>query len=250
MLCLLYAVYRLFLFSVKPKKKVWPRMVNFAQKTIVKSIFTGHLMMIRPAFPGDIHQLLLKLRERLIEKALKSMQRRVSAPIFIDVGSYIGRYTLIGARVGWRVISIEPHPKNYKLLVKNIKLNGYGKLVKPVNVALSDINGEGELFLGSDPVGSSIVYSDERSVKVILKTLDSLLSEFGIEKVDLIKIDVEGAEMRVLNGGEKTLHKVEKCIVEAHSNTLLHEVSRFLVKHGFKTTIVGLLVYAFKKNAC
>jgi hypothetical protein len=66
--------------------------------------------------------------------------------IIIDVGAHIGIFTLYAAKRGKRVIAIEPVPSNYKWLHVNIRLNNI-KNVIPLNIALSDFNGEAYLYI-------------------------------------------------------------------------------------------------------
>ena len=95
------------------------------------------------------------------------------------------------------------------MLQENIKLNEYENRIKAFNIALSDKNGEADLFaatehndLGSFEDGSHTLYAtDDRSVflqKIKMETLDSKQNE--LPKPDFIKLDVEGAELFALKG--------------------------------------------------
>jgi FkbM family methyltransferase len=108
--------------------------------------------------------------------------------------------------------------------------------------ALSDHNGLEKLYISPSSVRHSLLSQEEKttSIEVIVKTLDTLLEELNIKKVDIIKIDAEGAEMAILKGAEKTLksNPNAKIIVASyHYPSEIKEVQNFLHKMGFKTKI-------------
>jgi FkbM family methyltransferase len=139
----------------------------------------------------------------------------------IDIGAHVGYHSLLAAQaVGTegQVISFEPSPDNFALLTENIALNGFSELIHAENAALADHCGELELFLSSYNTGDHRVYptlSDDdeifnagaqrQSVKVPALKLDDYLSQHDISRVDMIKMDVQGAEMGVLSGMKQTL---------------------------------------------
>ena len=139
----------------------------------------------------------------------------------IDVGAHVGYHSLLAAKaVGstGRVISFEPSPGNFALLTENISLNKLSKIIRAENAAVADYSGELELYLSSYNTGDHRIYSTQsddddifnagahrQSVRVAVLNLDDYLSEHGISRVDLVKIDVQGAEMGVLAGMKKTL---------------------------------------------
>lgn len=141
--------------------------------------------------------------------------------IFIDVGAAIGWFTLIASSLvgeGGKVIAFEPAPNRFKTLVENVTLNTYGN-VECVDKAVSSENGEayisGEnypIYLSSSGNGFKI------NVPIDMVTLDSYLKMRGVEKVDMVKIDVEGSELRVLKGMEQTIRNSGKIkiICEVH----------------------------------
>ncbi len=132
--------------------------------------------------------------------------------VFIDVGANEGLYTLFAApRVG-SVLAIEPSSREFERLRANIELNRLTN-VNAVKVALSDQPGEATLFVGGyehegqntlgefSYVGVELGYKE----KVELKRLDDLVEQEGLKSVDVIKLDLEGAEFSVLSGAMKTM---------------------------------------------
>jgi FkbM family methyltransferase len=164
----------------------------------------------------------------------------------IDVGSHIGAYTILAAeKVGkqGKVIAVEPGPKNYKQLIENIKLNGF-KNVIPKNIALADHEGVEKLYLSHflPFTGHSLIFYEDKDfyIKVPVKTIDKLVEELNLNKVDIIKIDTEGAEMPILRGAEKTLKanpNMRMIIAAEHYPSEAKEVCQFLNERGFKTKV-------------
>jgi FkbM family methyltransferase len=122
----------------------------------------------------------------------------------VDIGGNVGYHALLAAQcVGpeGRVFTFEPASKNFRDLMKNIALN-HMKNIYPQEVAISDRAGEVKIhYAGDNEQGSSSIvrgFGEGRSVKAIDF---SRISEYTpIEEIDLIKIDVEGAEPLVIKG--------------------------------------------------
>ena len=160
----------------------------------------------------------------------------------IDVGANIGVYTVLATeKVGknGKVVAIEPEPKNYKQLLGNIKLNNFQNVI-PIEAALTDHNGIEKLYCSPWAGCHSLVITKDRipSVEVSVKTLDKLVEELNLKKIDLIKIDTEGAEIPVLKGAERMLKanpNMRILVAAEHYPSEAREVCQFLNNRGFKT---------------
>jgi FkbM family methyltransferase len=136
----------------------------------------------------------------------------------LDIGANIGYYTLILARqIGHsgRVFAFEPDPENFALLKKNVAANGYNNVIL-VNAALSDHRGTLKLYLCEENRGDLRIYSsgdDRRAIEVPAITADDYLAEHSAEAT-LVKMDVQGAEGRVLRGLETNLGRAAHVILE------------------------------------
>ena len=138
--------------------------------------------------------------------------------VFLDVGAHIGKYTLQVAKIvgeSGSVIAIEPMTECYKALKKNISLNNFNNIIL-LNIAAWNKSCNLKLFIGDKQGLNSIKYNMGLGyVEVEAKALDMVLSQINVNRVDWIKIDVEGAEYEVLQGLKNTLKKDNpKLIVE------------------------------------
>jgi FkbM family methyltransferase len=122
--------------------------------------------------------------------------------VILDIGANIGYYSVIAAQLigqKGRVFAFEPAPDNFAFLVRNIEVNGFTNII-PVQKAASNRSGKGRLFLCHDAAGHSMYVNDEEgSIEIEVTTVDDFICEIDTP-VDLIKMDVEGAEMSVLEG--------------------------------------------------
>jgi FkbM family methyltransferase len=131
---------------------------------------------------------------------------------FVDIGANIGWFSLLGASLvgpAGKVVAIEPNPRNVALLRQSAQDNGFGN-IEVLAVALSEHPGAAALETdGSNgriiPVDGPPAAPVEAEFVVASYPLDDLLASTGIGRVDVIKIDVEGAEPLVLRGGTATI---------------------------------------------
>lgn len=173
---------------------------------------------------------------------------------FWDVGANTGYYSLMFAKNFDRVRAFEPNPDAIEILRRKITKK-HIKNVEIVPVALSDSIGNSRLYLHTEvrekTIGSSnslipssnatIAGSDERNnfsalpfVEVQTDTVDHLL---GRERIDLMKIDVEGAEFMVLNGAMMALdeRRIANLMIELHNADRKDELESLLTSRYYKT---------------
>jgi FkbM family methyltransferase len=125
--------------------------------------------------------------------------------VFLDVGASVGGYALFAAGFGGpraRILAVEPLPEVFERLVYNIGQSACAN-VKAVGCALLDVDGEITLFVnpGNQGETSACIVGAEanaRQIRVPAKTLLTLAREEGYERIDAIKLDIEGAEELVL----------------------------------------------------
>jgi FkbM family methyltransferase len=183
---------------------------------------------------SDLLELLLSYEREVFDKLFDVLR---PGSIFIDVGAHIGRYSFpIAKPVGadGLVIAVEPDPLAFKALLMGVKLNNF-RNVLALNIALGD--GEGKAILCQKHVTatSSIVEFDkcQRFVEVPLKRLDSVVEELRLKRVDVIKIDVEGAEIKVLKGAVNTITRFKPLIVIEVRNSNINEFAQVMESLGY-----------------
>ena len=158
--------------------------------------------------------------------------------VFLDIGANIGVFSLcIGSQPGVEVLAFEPEPLNFKRLQRNIASNR-GARVRPFNLACADVHGSSLDFTVPFDVNRGVPFVGRYEnppifaleLKVPCVTIDRFLEEAGIKEIAGFKIDVEGYELEVLRGMEKTLQNSPDCrgLVEMHCH--MREVSPVAVK--------------------
>jgi len=138
--------------------------------------------------------------------------------IFIDIGGHIGQYTLEVAKLmgECKVIVIEPNPKTFAYLMRNIQINQLKNII-PILGAVSDATNFASMVLPPDrnwgASRETLSLSEEFAYKVPTFTISNLLDSLGIKSIDMIKIDVEGKELQVLKGLLGNQQHIPKYIV-------------------------------------
>ncbi len=185
---------------------------------------------------------------------------------FVDAGSNWGYFTLLAAHlVGpeGAVVALEPDPRVFRKLRSNIESNRLDH-VKAFEIAAADC--EEQLVLAAhneseQNCGTSRLVSREADARIPFsvqsRRLDSLLDEAGLDAIDLLKIDVEGAEEMVLNGMEPGLtgYRYRCILLELHPLQLaergrtVRDVLDLLISKGYKGCALDYSPAAFRK-AC
>ncbi len=161
----------------------------------------------------------------------------------IDVGANIGCVTVAGAlAVGetGHVISVEPHPQTFSHLKKTVAIN-HCTNVTCLNTAMGAE--AGVVNFTDEPRkddNNCVALQAEAGIRVPCVTLASLVEEHSISKIAVMKIDVEGFEMQVLQGAEAILNKVDSIYIEVLEHALQKfgscsaAVIKLLQSHGFR----------------
>ncbi|HEY1241551.1 MAG TPA: FkbM family methyltransferase [Bryobacteraceae bacterium] len=151
-------------------------------------------------------------------------QHLQSGGTFVDIGAHIGYYSLKAAPIvgpSGRVLAIEPNPETVRKLRDNIQASGAGSItVAPV--ACADAEGTLELFGAPEAntgetslsrANASQTGKAVTSYQVRARPLDDIVRDAGLSRVDTIKVDVEGAELLVLNGARETMARFHPMIL-------------------------------------
>lgn len=194
--------------------------LRYMRPGIVRTRLRGERFFIQLNDPCQ-YDLVLGIHEpEVVEWIASSLKAGMT---FLDVGTNVGYYTLLGARcVGdsGSVIAIEPDPEVLAILRQNIEVNLLNN-VKFVHGAASGTSGRARLGRATSTSYSTGLYCQNAAnwIDVRRYSLDAIVSELNIAAVDLVKLDVEGAELEVLEGMSKMLKENRpKVIVELHGD--------------------------------
>ena len=160
----------------------------------------------------------------------------------LDIGANIGYYSILAllANPESEVVAFEPVPQFYDCLKRNIELNQLTLRITALNLAVGDQCGEIPLYLPNNGVlcESSILPAfrpDSTQLRVEATTVDKFLKDRDISSVDLIKIDVEGAEHLVFQGMANTLEKMHPDLIcEVLPGRFRPETEEQLTRLGYK----------------
>lgn len=178
--------------------------------------------------------------------------------VFVDVGANMGLYSILAAALvkdSGRVVAVEPSSRERALLEHNIGLNGFENLVVDSRALIdvesghrqlhvTDLLHSGQNTFGAVVYDKTVVVSEE---EIEVTTLDNLLASHQVERVDVVKIDVEGAEFLVLLGASRTLSEMKPVLLMELQETSLAAqgsssaaVVGLLEQHGYEVYAYGL----------
>ncbi len=196
------AMWRALRFQIRTRLSGRPVIVEFAHSSRVSARLdgAGSQRAAYAAFP-DWNEMTAWLRH------LRAGDR------FIDVGANVGLYSLLAAEAGCSVTALEPFPDSREQLEQNNALNGYG--IEILEVALADRAGT-MLLAGQDALRQHLVVGGtDQGLVVAVQTLDEVLGDGSAAGV---KIDVEGAERLVLEGGRRALSERRIALLQLEWN--------------------------------
>ena len=127
--------------------------------------------------------------------------------VTVDIGANIGTFALLAASYGSKVYAVEPEPHNLEAMKNNIALNSLDHLVTSVPYGIS--NFKGTAVIHDSGGGASIKDDGAFGAEIDIITLDDLFKMYSIDKVNVLKIDVEGSEGDIILGASK--NNLNKC---------------------------------------
>lgn len=225
-----------------------------------KTLFSG-LYLVKPhnfyifarGGTDDLYHCLFRRESDVEDLIYKTLEK---GDVFVDVGANVGYYTLLASSLlGPRgvVISVEPVPETFKVLLRNIKLNGVNNVVAVPKAAWNNF-AKLKICIPRKWYGLASVFrgkSLQRDEVTIVDAipLDSVLGMYS--EIKLVKIDVEGAEYQVLKGTRKALKKTRYVIFEFSREKdgiihLLREEGFKIRKLKFATYVLAYKPYSLK----
>lgn len=190
----------------------------------------------------EIYLEIFKYKNHMILPEFKGKKDK----IIFDVGANEGFYAL-GMKKNnpkLKIVAIEPVPSTFKILKKNIQSNKLKNIIL-VNQALTKKKGkitfemvpEVTFVGGLDIAMQKRKWLDVKRIKKITvnsTTLSSLCKKLKIDKIDILKLDVEGSELDILKSSKTFLPNIKKIVIEWHSIKLRNKCKDFLKRNGFK----------------
>ncbi len=167
------------------------------------------------------------LSEKEVERLLRKRVKK--GCVFVDVGAHIGKYSILVATMCKKVYAVEPNSLALKYLRYNVRINGLNN-VKILNFAAWDKNTQLELFYPGGSGGVNLFKRGKLIQKVIAKRLDDVIKD----KVDIVKIDVEGAEYKVLLGMKGILKRYKPLLIVEIQNENKKKVFELLKRYSYK----------------
>lgn len=173
--------------------------------------------------------------------------------VFIDVGASFGYFSILATQAvgeNGKVIAIEPSSRDYKRLVDNIKINNLEDIVSTYRIAISDMGGTELLNIATEERSALNTLGNEFASKGVEKiatenvdaiALDDFVIAHNIRRVDVIKLDIEGSELKALRGARKTIMRYRPAVMlGVNSNALKasgtdhDEIQQTLSELGYK----------------
>ncbi len=184
----------------------------------------------------------------LLEKALSSPS---SADAFLDVGANFGYFSLLAARNGYRVLAIEPSPRELAKLYHNLTLNP--DLISHVQIfpfALGDKSTQlafklaDESNAGQNHVVGDSSTTDGETITINVRTLIDAITDKQLEEIKFVKVDVEGFEGEAIASLKPLLQSTDEMAlyieftpkyIEERSNWTIPDIQRAIAKSGFRS---------------
>jgi FkbM family methyltransferase len=181
-------------------------------------------------------------------------KRLATGAVFLDVGAHIGYDSLKAAALvgeAGRVVAFEPNPATAAQLASNVEASGSRNvIIQPIActdeeqvLTLFDSTGGGNS--GSSSLSAENAGTASRPYTVKGRPIDDVVEELGLDRVDVLKADVEGAELMVLRGASDTLRRFHPTLILevvprqlANMDTSVAELEAFIRSHGYNSVRV------------
>jgi FkbM family methyltransferase len=179
-----------------------------------------HSNIVLPLNLGDWVQYWMFMEGAYERQLVDFLLPYVKGKVFFDVGANAGSYTMTLAKAARQIYSFEASPSNAAILRNFLSISGLGN-IEIVNKAVSDASGKRvTIFSSPDTGGNNTCFNDfgrgGESIETI--TLDKFVQDRKVERVDVIKMDIEGSELAAFSGAKELLQKHRPLLlIEFHS---------------------------------
>lgn len=168
--------------------------------------------------------------------------------VILELGAYVGYYAIGVSELlsdQGRVIAVEASPDNFRILQKNINENGIDKII-PLHKAIWNQKTQLDFYLTEHQKNSidKGIVGDKKSVKVSADTVDNIVRELDIDKIDFVRIQLNGAEYEALHGMRNVLKKKPKLLIAVpYIND--EKIKKFLEEYGYKYIMERRNIFAY-----
>ena len=196
--------------------------------------------------------------EAYVEVFCENVYDKITVPkagdTVIDIGAYVGMFSIKASQlVGSEgtVIAVEPLLCNIAYLKRN---TAHLPNVKIAGLALSDYAGTGKLYSSPSTAAHSMTYVRNDFAVVRVTTLDELVKELGIKRVDYIKMDAEGSDVKILLGAKNTLLRDHPVLsmacyhIDENGVPYASRIMIYLQNMGYECISEKGYIYAVKKE--
>lgn len=222
----LYSILKIFIYYTKKRLNL----LNYKKEFIVKFKFNEKIIKFKLRENNDDFAV---LREIFLFKAYEIPHKENLINIF-DVGSHIGTSTVFFGVVNPKVKiwCLEPDINSIKILLFNLAVNNINASI--LNLALGEKKELKRFKIDEkNPAYSKI---DKKGENITLtQSLDNLIDFLNLKRIDLVKMDIEGSEIKVLKGLKRNNKKIKKIICEIHHSEYKEsELIELFKLKGFK----------------
>jgi len=205
---------------------------------LLQFIFEGETFSL--IFPDKMDPISKEIKKTGTFYEIKTLQavraEYIYGGVFLDVGANVGNHTIFFSKIcGAQVLAFEPNPIVREMLTQNITRNGVVSLVKVFPYALGNKETKGKMVPATHIPGMHVAETDTGSIEI--KRLDDLPEIRELDRLNLIKIDVEGTEVSVLEGAVGTLRKYKPILyIEALRPPAWRILEEYLETQGYRCT--------------
>jgi FkbM family methyltransferase len=184
-----------------------------------------HPIFIRPG-TTDVGSII----DNIFREEYGQLPREFRPKTIVDAGAYVGDTAayFLSRFAEARVFALEPNPESYRLALQNLSAYGDRVIVSPLALWES----EGTVRFVGEQTGASIA---EEGIEVRTTTVEAILDGLGVDRIDLMKMDIEGAELTVLNSGVGGwLRAVQVLLLETHGRDIEDQAISLLEREGYR----------------
>lgn len=216
---------------------------------------------IKNCFPEDISAIIFEVGSRFFNDAQHKRYTYRKGDVVVELGAYLGYYSMNAAKkIGpsGHLIAVEFVPENYQILCKNLSVN-FPDNAQAILKGVSNKKGRKKIYAGGDQVNSfrqdivSRFRTDFATIEIETDTVDNILKENNINKVDLMIIQVNGNELDALMGIKDSMAIIDNFAIaapyELDGQSSQKIVDEFLRSNRFATEVSDVWVYAKRKRS-